>query len=211
MRSLLPLLWLGLGLAACTGAQGDIGNPGPEGPRGQQGEQGTPGEKGEKGDPGQPGFDGREGGTPILFANRQVAEIQFGDQDGIKDIGSGITVVGPDEGWLLVRAHISGTVAKRDGERFCRIEVRLMRMEETTALSSQNLGVFDAPTAGRLEVSVGTTLLGRVRVSRGQEVSFKLETQRVDPECSLGAGPQRVAQIFGQMEANFYRVPLMTR
>lgn len=206
----IPVASALFGLFACSGDQGVPGNPGPQGDRGPTGATGPMGATGPAGPTGERGMDGLEGGTPVLLTNLQSSIIQFGDQDQVKEI-SRLTVVAPGDGGLLVRAHFSGIVAKRDGSALCRVTVGVRRDQEATQFLSQNVGVFGAPVAGRLELSVGTTLTGLMPVNAGQEVIFRLEVQRLDPECADGLGPTLVAQIFGQLEFGFHRYTLTTR
>lgn len=197
-------------LAACEGERGEPGNPGPEGPAGPAGAVGATGPAGPTGPTGAPGRDGREGGTPYLVTNPVSGTIQFGDGDAVQELVQ-VPVLAPDEGDLTVKAHYSGTVAKRDGSGFCRVEVRVRRDQEPAPFLTQNVGIFGAPVAGRLDVSVGTTLLGVLPVTAGETILLRMEIRRVDPECADGAGPTQIAQIFGQLELGFHRVRIPTQ
>lgn len=207
MRTALPALLL---LAACSGEQGAPGNPGPQGDQGLPGMTGATGPTGPIGPTGERGQDGLEGGTPVLLTNLQSQIIQFGDQDQVKEIGR-LVVVAPGDGGLLIRAHYSGIVAKRDGSALCRVTVGVRRDQEVTQFLTQNVGIFGAPVGGRLEMSVGTTLTGLMPVTAGQEVTLRLEVQRLDDECADGLGPTLVAQIFAQLDIGFHRYTLTTR
>lgn len=192
-----------LSAAACAD-RGPPGNPGPEGPPGPRGETGAQGEQGVQGPQGGNGRDGEEGGTPYLLTNVQQGTITFADNDNIISVLQQ-RVLPPQSGALLVRAHFSGTVAKRDGASRCRVEVSLRKNQETVALGLQNLGVFEAPAGGKLETSVAASIVKEVEATAGQEILFHLEAKRADPECAAGAGAERVAQIFGQLEISFHR------
>lgn len=198
---------LALLCGACQGEGGPPGNPGPEGPRGPTGAVGATGPVGPQGPTGMPGRDGEQGGTPYLVTNRFTDVIQYGDGDAVKEIGQ-VTVLAPDVGTLLVRAYFSGLVAKRDGVGFCRVQVRLRRGQETEPLALEDIGISGAPVAGRLETSVSSTLVAQFPVTAGESITLRLEGQRLDDECANGAGAERVAQLFGQIEATFYDVPL---
>lgn len=191
-------------LASACADRGPPGNPGPEGPPGPRGETGAKGDPGVQGPQGQNGRDGEEGGTPILLTNVQQGAITFADNDNVISILQ-LRVAPPQTGALLVRAHFSGTVAKRDGASRCRVEVSLRRNQETIALGLQNVGIFEAPVAGKLETSVAASIVTQVEATAGQEILFHLEAKRADPECAAGAGAERVAQIFGQLEISFHR------
>lgn len=191
-------------VAACTGERGPPGNPGPEGPPGQKGDLGDPGQMGSAGEKGDQGMPGEAGATPYLLTNLQQGTITYADADNVISILQQ-RAIAPDAGAFVVRAHISGTVAKRDGATLCRVEVGLRRDQQPAALVLQNLGVFEAPATGKLEVSVGATMATDVQLTANQEILFHLETKRIDPDCAAGAGAERVAQIFGQLEISFHR------
>jgi hypothetical protein len=108
----------------------------------------------------------------------------------------------------MVRANFSGSVTKRDGGQLCRVEVSLRRDQEATPLALQNVGVFDAPLAGRLELGVAAHLISLVDVTANQEVLFHLEARRIDADCAAGAGAERVAQLLGQLAITFHRTLL---
>lgn len=207
-RVLLSALFAAL--AACKGEDGPPGNPGPEGPQGPQGAQGAQGVQGAPGERGPPGNDGREGGTPALLTNRMTARLTYADANAVIELGQ-LTVTAPEAGALFVRAHFTGTVVKRDGAGFCRVQVAVRRDQEAQALDAQNLGVFGAPVAGRLEVSVATTLAASVDMATGQDIQLHLEMRRLDDDCAFGAGPELVAQIFGQLDLGFHRFRLPAR
>jgi hypothetical protein len=192
-------------LAGCA-ERGPPGNPGGEGPRGPQGEQGLtgemgpPGPKGDKGDKGDMG----EGGTPYLVTNVHSMPITYADGDNVISVLQQ-RVRATETGRLIVRAHFSGTVKKRDGAPRCRVEVALRQDQQPAPLSLQNIGVFEGPVAGALEISVAADLISLVEVTAGSEPLFHLETRRLDAECAAGAGAERLAQIFGQLEITFHR------
>jgi hypothetical protein len=194
---------------ACA-ERGLPGNPGPEGPRGPQGapgERGPQGEQGLQGDPGPKGDMG-EGGTPFLATNLRSMSITYADAGNVVSLLQQ-RVRAPEAGTLLVRANFSGTVVKRDAAALCRVEVALRQDQQATPLSLQNVGIFDAPTTGRLELSVAADLISLVEVTNpATEVLFHLEARRLDPECAAGAGAERVAQLFGQLQITFHRTLL---
>jgi hypothetical protein len=211
----LTLLAVALALAAtaCSGDQGPQGNPGPQGDRGPPGATGPAGARGEPGPDGRAGLDGREGGTPVYLTPASTpfrGELQFGDGEQVIELGQ-LTVTAPGDGALLVRAYVSGTVAKRDGSGFCRVTVAVRRDRDAAPFLRQNVGVFGAPVSGRLDVSVGTTLAGQLPVSAGQEVLLRVELSRFDDQCADGAGPTLIAQLAAQLELGFYRVGLTAR
>jgi hypothetical protein len=156
---------------------------------------------------GDRGMDGAEGGTPYLLTNVQQATITFADADNVLSVLQQ-RVRAPETGAFLVRAHFSGTVAKRDQAARCRVEVSLRRDQQVVPLVLQNVGVFEAPAAGKLEIGVGTTLVAQIATMPAEEILFHLEVKRADPECAVGAGAERVAQIFGQLELSFHRYVL---
>lgn len=156
---------------------------------------------------GQDGQDGREGGTPYLVSNPFSRVLQFGDADAVLELGQQ-TVVAPEAGTLLVRAHFGGTVAKRDGATVCRVQVGVRKDQDAIQLVSQNVGIREAPAAGKLETTVGASLVGQIPVQAAQSVLLRLEMQRFDDECANGAGATQIAQIFGQLDISFHRVPL---
>jgi hypothetical protein len=192
---------------SCRGKTGEQGNPGPQGDPGAMGEQGPPGAQGVQGIPGVPGIDGIEGGTPFLLTNPFSAILQYGDGPAVVQIGEQ-QIVAPDDGTLVIRAHFSGRVGKRDGATLCRVRVGVRRDQEIAQLVSQTVGISDGPVAGRLELSVGATVVGQIPVTVGQQVLLRLEMQRLDDVCADGAGATQIAQIFGQLDVLFYRVPL---
>lgn len=201
---------LALGSMSCRGKTGEQGNPGPQGDPGPPGERGPPGAQGVQGIPGMNGIDGIEGGTPFLLTNPFSAQLQYGDGVTVVQIGEQ-QIVAPDDGTLVVRAHFSGTVAKRDNATLCRVRVGVRRDQEVAQLVSQTVGITDGPLPGRLELSVGATIVGQIPVTNGQQVLLRLEMQRLDDVCADGAGATQIAQIFGQLDVLFYRVPLVAQ
>jgi hypothetical protein len=160
--------------------------------------------------PGQNGRDGAEGGTPFLLTNPFSALLQYGDGPAVIQIGEQ-QITAPDDGTLVVRAHFSGTVAKRDNAMLCRVRVGVRRDQEVAQLASQTVGITDGPLAGRLEISVGSTIVGQVPVAAGQPVLLRMEMQRLDDLCADGAGATQIAQIFAQLDVLFYRVALVAQ
>lgn len=189
---------------------GEQGNPGPQGDPGPQGPQGPEGAQGIQGLPGMNGADGREGGTPFLISNPFTALLQYGDGPATVDIGSQ-DLVAPDDGVLVIRAHFSGTVAKRDQATLCRVRLGVRVDQEIQQLVTTTVGISDGPLAGRLETSVGATVVGQIQVATGQPVLLRLEMQRADDVCADGAGATQIAQIFGQLDVLFYRVGLVAQ
>lgn len=199
-----------MALAACTGDVGPEGNPGPEGPRGAEGPTGPAGPIGPQGAPGTPGRDGEEGATPFLLTSRFQSLIQYGHGDAVMELAP-VSVVAPGDGELILRAYFSGKIIKRDGAARCRVRVSLRRGQDIQALAQEDIGIAGAPLPGKLEMSLGATLPATIPVSAGEQVTLHLEAQRLDEECALGAGAELVAQVFGQLEGTFYRVPLATQ
>jgi hypothetical protein len=210
MTRMLMLSLLVAGALSCRGKTGEQGNPGPQGDPGPQGPPGPQGAQGIQGLPGADGADGREGGTPFLLSNPFSALLQYGDGPAVIEIGSQ-QLVAPDDGTLVVRAHFSGLVAKRDQATLCRVRVGVRRDQEIQQLVSQTVGISEGPLAGRLEMSVGATIVGQIDVVSGQPLLLRLEMQRLDEECADGAGATQIAQIFGQLDVLFYRVPLVAQ
>lgn len=190
----------------CRGAEGATGNPGPQGPSGPTGATGATGAPGRDGDPGDPG---REGGTPYLLSNLVARPLQYGDGDNTLELAQQ-TLVGPEAGALVVRLYAHGVVAKRDDATSCRVEVSLRRDQQTLPLVAQQVGIVDAPRVGRLETTVGLTLATRIDVAAGERLTLHVEVRRADPACAPpgAAGPTQIAQIFAQLEAQFFRVPI---
>jgi hypothetical protein len=197
-------------VAACKGNPGSAGNPGPQGDPGPRGEPGIIGPTGPQGITGDPGAPGVEGGTPVLITNVQSALIQYGDGNQVKEIGRWV-IMSPAEGALVIRAHYNGTVAKRDGSGFCRVTIGVRKDQDATQFLSQNIGIFGAPTVGRLDLSIGTTLTGQLLVNTGEQLTLRMEVQRFDDECADGLGPTQIAQIFGQLDISFHRYAILTQ
>jgi hypothetical protein len=143
----------------------------------------------------------------VLLTNPYDAIIQYGDGDAVMELGR-VNAVAPGTGELQVRAYFSGLVAKRDGAARCRVQVRLRRDQDVQPLASDDIGIAGAPLPGKLEISVGTTLAAKVPVTAGQVVALRMEVQRLDSECAFGAGAERVAQIFGRIEALYSDVDI---
>lgn len=214
MRHLARLTTAALTLAAlvgCKGEAGPAGNPGPEGPAGTPGATGATGPVGPVGAQGAMGLPGAEGGTPYLLTNRFEKQLQYGDRDAILELGLPVDVVAPGDGDLLVRAHFTGTVAKRDGSGFCKVELRVRLNQDPSPFLADNAGVFGAPVAGRLVVGVNTDLVGALPVQAGEVVRMRLELRRLDDICADGEGPTEIAHIFGQLEVGFHRVRIATQ
>lgn len=197
-------------LAACTGDPGETGNPGPEGPAGQVGATGPTGATGAQGPMGEPGLNGLEGGTPYLLSNRLMGQIQFADAAQTQELLQ-VPVVAPQDGDLLVRAYWTGKVAKRDGSGWCKVTVGIRKNQEAVAFLSDEVGVFGAPLAGRLDLTASTTLVGAVAMRAGEVALLRVELGPADPECADGAGPTLIAQLFAQLELGFHRVRLATQ
>lgn len=200
------LVGAALVLCACRGGDGPAGNPGPQGPAGPAGATGM---AGMDGDDGMPGRDGLEGGTPALLTNITPRPLQYADADNVLAITQQ-TVVAPAPGALYVRLYANGVVAKRDDATSCLIEVSIRRDQQVVPLVAQVLGIVDGPRAGRLEVSVGATLATAIDVTEGERIVLHVELRRADPACAPpgAAGPTQIARIFGQLEAQFFRVSL---
>jgi hypothetical protein len=192
---------------ACRGKIGPQGNPGSEGVEGPAGPAGPAGPPGPIGLPGSDGFDGREGGTPFLLTNPFSRVLQYGDGEAVLELGQQ-AIIAPEDGSLIVRAHFNGTVAKRDGATLCRVRVGVRQDQEVVQLVSQTLGIQEAPALGRLEVSASASLVGIVPVVQNQAILLRLELQRFDADCAMGAGATQISQMIGQLDVSFYRVPL---
>jgi Collagen triple helix repeat (20 copies) len=208
-REIMLLLSLA-GALSCRGEVGQPGNPGPQGDPGPQGPPGPMGAQGIDGMPGEDGLNGQEGGTPFLISNPFAALLQYGDGPVVVEIGQQ-ELIAPGTGTLAVRAHFSGTVAKRDQATLCRLRVGVRQDNAIQQLVSQSIGITDGPLAGRLELSVGATLVGQIPVEVGQPVLLRLEMQRLDDVCADGAGATQIAQIFGQLDVLFYKVALQAQ
>lgn len=198
--------WLALA-TACTGDVGVQGNPGPEGPPGAAGMTGGTGPQGTIGPQGTGGLDGREGGTPYYLSNRIEGVIQFADVGLTKELLQ-LPVVAPDDGELVIKAHWTGTVAKRDGVGFCRVKVGIRKNQDPTPFLSDDIGIFGAPLAGRLDLGANLTQVGSVTVRQGEVVLLRIELGPADSECANGAGSTQIARLFPQLELGFHRVRL---
>lgn len=207
MRRAAALLALALLGAACKGEQGAIGNPGPEGPRGEPGATGPTGPPGPVGPTGAPGQDGLEGGTPYLLTNPFPGTIQFADADIVQELVQ-LPVVAPGVGQLVVRAHWTGTVAKRDGSGFCRVEISVRKDQDPTPFLTDQVGIFGAPVAGRLDLGVHHTQIGTLDVQPGDVVRLRVELGPAHPECADGDGPTQIARLAARLELGFHRVGL---
>lgn len=204
----IAIVIAGLG---CDGEQGVPGNPGPEGRQGPEGPQGPSGPIGDPGQRGQIGQDGREGGTPFLVTNNLTAGvIQYGNGTDVVEVFSQ-RVVPPETGVLVLRAHFTGTVVKRDGATTCRVAVSVRRDQEVQPLFAQNVGISDAALAGRLELSIAATLVRAIDVAGGQPIVLHVEIRRFDDTCASGGGPTQVAQVFAQLDLGFHRILLPTQ
>ncbi len=207
-RALAVGLWLA-GASACAGDPGVQGNPGPEGPPGAAGSVGGPGAQGEIGPQGMAGLDGREGGTPYYLSPRMLepGTIQFADVGLTQELQQ-LSVVAPDDGELVIKAHWTGTVAKRDGVGFCRVKIGIRKNQDPTPFLSDDIGIFGAPVAGRLDLATNLTQVGAVAVRRGEVVLLRIELGPADAECANGAGSTQIARLFPQLELGFHRVRL---
>ncbi|MEQ8978426.1 MAG: collagen-like protein [Deltaproteobacteria bacterium] len=197
-------------LAACSGPDGSPGSPGPQGPMGAPGPTGPTGATGVQGAAGAPGQPGPEGGTPILLTQPAVATLTFADGPAIQQFDS-FRVVAPGSGYFMIRTNFTGTVAKRDGSTRCYVSVRFRLDQEPVPLVLQNVGVFDAPAVGRLDVSVAAPLVGVVPVDVQDTVLVRLELQRQVEECADGNGNTQIAQITAQTEVSWFRNVIATR
>jgi hypothetical protein len=155
------------------------------------------------------GPDGAEGGTPYLLTNALDGVIQYGDGDAVVTLGS-VTLQGPIDGGYLVRIHYRGTVAKRDGIGFCRVAIRLRQDQNLNPLLEELVGIHGAPTAGKLEISVGGSMIALVPAPAGVPVQLAVELQRFDERCADGAGPTQIARVAAQIDATFHRFALQT-
>ncbi len=210
VRAVLALALFSLGLLACSGPEGKPGSAGPPGPMGEVGPTGPTGPAGPMGPPGQNGQPGPEGGTPILLTDPDSTTLTFADGAAIQEFAS-YRVIAPAAGFFMIRTHFNGTVAKRDGSTRCYVAVRVRLDQEPTPLVLQNVGVFEAPAAGRLDVSVAAPLAGRIEVQEGQNIQIRLELQRQTDDCADGLGPTVIAQITGQTEVAWFRNNIQTR
>ena len=141
-----------LTLISCSSEPPKVGNPGPQGPSGPAGATGATGVTGPSG---TPGTAGREGGTPTLVTNPFSGVLRYQDGDTVQELFSQ-SVSAPDAGALVVRVYFEGSVTKRDGARGCLVTVSVRRDRDTVALDTRNVGVIDAPEAGRTETTIGS-------------------------------------------------------
>jgi hypothetical protein len=167
---------------------------------------------GPTGDVGQPGRDGREGGTPYLLTPLTSRALQYAHEDGVLEVLQQ-NIVPEENGVLVVRAYFSGTVTKRVDAPSCLVQVGVRRNDEAIALFSQNVGILDGPVAQRMEVSIGGTLAGRVDVTGGRPELFRVEIRKADAACAPQGvqGPTQIAQIFVQLEVQYFRTQLPTQ
>lgn len=199
-----------LALVACSGPDGSPGEAGPVGATGAVGPTGPTGATGVQGSPGDPGQPGLEGGTPILLTQPAIATLTFADGPAIQQFDD-FRVVAPGTGFFLIRTNFTGTVAKRDGSTRCFVSVRVRLDQEPVPLMLQNVGVFDAPAVGRLDVSVAAPLVGVVPVELQDTVLVRIELQRQVDECADGMGNTQIAQITAQTEVSWFRNMIDTR
>lgn len=178
-----------------------MGQPGPTGPTGATGVQGPPG---------LPGQDGLEGGTPILLTQPAQFTLTFAEGGAIQQFDD-FRVVAPGSGYFLIRTNFTGTVAKRDGSTRCYVALRVRLDQDPVPLVLQNVGVFDAPAVGRLDVSIAAPLVGVVPVDTQDTVRVRLELQRQVDECADGNGNTVIAQITAQTEISWFRNVIATR
>lgn len=209
MKRVVLALSIIAALAACKGEDGPTGNQGSVGPKGPQGPAGAAGTIGGVGAAGMNGPDGEEGGTPYLLTNALDGVIQYGDGDNTVELGN-VQLVSPIDGGFLVRIHYRGTVAKRDGVGFCRVAIRLMQNDDLNPVLEELVGIHGAPTAGKLEISVGGSMITLVPAPQNQPVRLRVEIQRFDERCADGAGPTQIARIAAQIDATFHRFALNT-
>jgi len=197
-----------IALIGCKGGEGPAGNPGPQGPPGPTGAAGAAGDRGVDG---MPGMAGAEGGTPFLLTQLVARPLQYGDADNVLELFNQ-QLVAPAAGTLILRVYTTGVVAKRQDATSCQVEVSLRRDQQPLPLVAQSLGIVDGP-ASRLEVSVGATLAARVDVAQGDRLLLHVELKKKDPACAPvgAAGPTQIAQIYAQLEAQFFRVALPTQ
>lgn len=196
-------------LGACSGDPGPQGNPGPAGAPGPRGPEGPQGVEGPTGPMGPAGRDAPE--AAFLLTNLRSSLLQYGDQENVLQVFEQ-RVGAPADGTFLVRAHFSGSVTKRAGAQRCLVRVQVRRDQETVALAAQNVGVLDGPDTARLQISVSGTLMGTVPVAEGASTLLRFEVQRADPDCAPpgAAGAEQIAQVFGQLEVQFFRGTLPT-
>lgn len=149
--------------------------------------------------------------SAYLLTNLRSSLLQYGDQENVLQVFEQ-RVGAPAAGTLLVRAHFSGSVTKRAGAARCLVRVQVRRDQETVALAAQNVGILDAPAAERLQTSVSGTLMGSVDLAEGGSTLLRFEIQRADPACAPdgAGGAEQIAQIFGQLEVQFFRGILPT-
>lgn len=213
--SLLLGLALFLSGGGCTGDPGAPGNPGPQGPPGPMG---PVGQTGPMGPAGAPGAAGAEGGTPTLLTNQFSEVIQYAHGDNVRQVFER-AVIAPGPGALFARLYYGGSVTKRaaeaneaTGAEACLVTVQLRVGDDPVALATRNVGIVDGPRTERMELSVDGTLAGQVAVAGGETVVFRAEIARATPDCAPAgaAGPTQIAQIFAQLEIQFFRFRLPT-
>ena len=193
---------------ACSAGAPKVGNPGPQGPSGPPG---APGVTGATGPAGTPGVAGREGGTPTLLTNPFSGVLRYQDGDNVRELFSQ-SVTAPDAGALVVRVYFEGSVVKRDGAGDCLVTFSVRRDRDTLALDTRNVGMIDAPEAGRTETTVGGTLVAQVSVAANELVNLRVEAQKFSDGCipQGAAGPTQFAELRARLEAQFFRFSLPT-
>jgi hypothetical protein len=149
--------------------------------------------------------------SSYLLTNLVSGLVQYGDQDNVLQVFEQRVGV-PTAGTLLVRAHFSGSVTKRVGAIRCLVKVQVRRDQEAVPLVAQNVGILEGPTAERTQASVSGTLVGTVTLAEGADTLLRFEIQRADPDCAPpgAAGAEQIAQIFGQLDIQFFRNTLPT-
>lgn len=206
----LPIAVLVSLATACSGPDGVPGTAGPQGPPGAAGPAGPTGPTGAPGPRGVDGDPGPEGGTPILLSTPAAVQLLFSDGGAIQQFDT-FEVIPPGDGYFLIRTNFTGSVAKRDGSSRCIVAVRVRLDQDPVPLVLQNVGVFEAPTVGRLDVSVNAPLVGTVAVQAAEPVLVRLELQRQTDECADGNGNTQIADIRAQAEISWFRNTLATR
>lgn len=161
---------------------------------------------------GPTGMPGAEGGTPFYVTQLQSRPLQYGDMDNVLEVFQQ-RLVAPENGVFLVRLYFSGTVTKRADGASCLVQVSVRKDQDPLPILTQNVGILDGPIGQRLEVSVGGTLAARMDVTAAQSTLFRFEIRKADADCApAGAGgATQIAQIFGQLEVQYFRRELSTQ
>ena len=100
---------------------------------------------------------------------------------------------------------MQGVITKPTARTCSTVGVGLRLNRDVNQLVSQNFGIFEAPTFDAIGMPVMTTLAGRAAVAANEEVTVRIEAQRL--ECLPGESPG-TADLDVHLEGTFHRYAL---